>query len=58
MVPTSHMMIPTITLLSALNFYLLFKFNIYKKTYSTNITHHDTCITFNGTIPTKRLWVL
>jgi multisubunit Na+/H+ antiporter MnhC subunit len=58
MVPTSHMMVPTITLLSALDFYLLFKFNIYKKIYSTNITHDGTYIIFNGTTPTKRVWVL
>ena len=34
MVPTLHMMIPTITLFGILNFYLLFKFNIYKKNTS------------------------
>ena len=31
MVLTSHMMVPTITLFATLNFYLLFKFNIYIK---------------------------
>ena len=46
------MMVPTITLLGTLNFYLLFKFNIYKKKnqivlisnwiYNTNITFDDT----------------
>ena len=44
MVPTSHMMVLTITLLGTLNFYLLFKFNIYKKTDSTSITYDDTYI--------------
>ena len=38
MVPTSHMMVPTITLLGTINFYLLFKLNIYKKSDYTNIT--------------------
>ena len=63
MVPMSHMMVPIITLLGTLNFYLLFKLNIYKKTDSTNITYDDTYITFDGTnqvgtIPTKRVRVL
>ena len=52
MVPTSYMMIPTITLRGTLNFYLLFKFNIYKKYItldSTNITDDGTYITFDGT---------
>ena len=52
MVPTSHMMVPTITLFATLNFYLLFKFNIYKKkkkTDSTNITYDSTYITFDVT---------
>ena len=44
MVPTSHVMKPTITLLETLNFYLLFKFNIYKKLYRTNITYDVTYI--------------
>ena len=35
MVPTSHIIVPTITLLGTLNFYLLFKFNI----YIYNISH-------------------
>jgi hypothetical protein len=44
------MIVPTITLLSTLNFYLLFKFNIYiYKSNSTNITYDDTYITFDGT---------
>jgi hypothetical protein len=38
MVPTSHMIITTITF-GTLNFYLLFKFNIYKKSGITNITY-------------------
>jgi hypothetical protein len=53
---TSHMMVSTITMLGTLNFYLLFKFNIYKKSDSTNIildstniTYDDTYITFDGT---------
>ena len=52
MVPISHMMIPIITLLGTLNFYLLFKFNICKKYItldSTNITYDGTYITFDGT---------
>ncbi len=56
MVPTSHIMVPTIILLSNLNFYLLCKFNIYQKSDSinitldsTNITYNDTYITYNGT---------
>ena len=49
MVFTSYMMVPTITLLSTLNFYLLFKFNIYKKSNSTNIIYDSTYITFDGT---------
>ena len=42
-------MVPTITLLGTLNFYLLFKFNIYKKLNSTNITLDSTYITYDGT---------
>ena len=65
MVPTLHIMVPTITLLGTLNFYLLFKFNIYKKSDSTNITLDGTNITYDsiyitfdgtnwvGTIPKK-----
>ena len=49
MILTSHMMVPTITLLSTLNFYLLFKFNIYKKLDNTNITLDSTNITYDGT---------
>jgi hypothetical protein len=49
MVPISHMIIPTITLLGTLNFYLLFKFNIYKKSDNTNITLDSTNITYDGT---------
>jgi hypothetical protein len=49
MVPTSHMMVLTITLLSILNFLLLFKFNIYKKSDSTNITLDSTNITYDST---------
>jgi hypothetical protein len=49
MIHTSHMMVPTITLLDTLNFYLLFKFNIYKKLDSTNITYDDIYIIFDGT---------
>ena len=45
MVPMSHMMVPIITLLGTLNFYLLFKFNIYKNIDSINITYDDTYIT-------------
>ena len=68
--PTSHMMVSIITLLGTQNFYLLFKFNIYKKSDntritldSTNITYDGTYITFDGTnrigiIPTKRVRVL
>ena len=48
-VPTSHMMVSTITLLGTLNFYLLFKFNIYKKTDSTNITLDNNNITYDVT---------
>ena len=40
MIPTLHMMITTITF-GTLNFYLLFKFNIYKKSCITNITYDD-----------------
>ncbi len=51
MVPILHMMVPTIKLLDILNFYLLFKFNIYKK-YITlnniNITYDYTYIIFDG----------
>ena len=46
MVPTSHMMVSTITLFGTLNFYLFFKFNIYKKSYNTNITLDSTNITY------------
>ena len=49
MIVTSHMMVPTITLPGTLNFYLLFKFNIYKKLNTTNITYDGVYITFNGT---------
>jgi hypothetical protein len=49
MVLTSHMMVPIITLFSTLNFYLLFKINIYKKLDSTNITYDGTYIIFDGT---------
>ena len=56
------MMVPTITLFGTLNFYLLFKFNIYKKPDSTYITFDGTYITFDGTnwvgnILTKKVWV-
>jgi hypothetical protein len=44
---TLHMMVLTITLLGTLNFYLLFKFNIYKKSYSTNIRLDSTNITYD-----------
>ena len=59
----SHMMIPTITLLDTLNFYLLFKFNIYKKSDNTNITYDSTYIKFDDTnrvdiTPTKKVWIL
>ena len=47
--PTSHMMVHTIILLGTLNFYLLFKFNIYKKSDSINITLDSTNITYDGT---------
>jgi hypothetical protein len=46
------MMVPTIILLSTLNFYLLFKFNIYKKYItldSANITYDGTYTTFDST---------
>ena len=51
MVLTSHMIVPTITLLDngTLNFYLLFKFNIYKKSDNTNITLDSTNIIYNDT---------
>ena len=49
MVSTTYMMVSTITLLGTLNFYLLFKFNIYKKTDSTNITLDSNNITYDGT---------
>jgi hypothetical protein len=39
---TSHMMVPTIKLLGTQNFYLLFKFNIFKKLNSTNISYDGT----------------
>ena len=60
MVPMSHMMVSTITLLGTLNFYLLFKFNIYKKLDSTNITYDGTYIIYDGTnwvgtIPKKKV---
>ena len=42
------MMVLTITLLGTLNFYLLFKFNIYKKSYNTNIIYNGTYIIFDG----------
>ena len=45
----SHMMVHTITLLGTLNFYLLFKFNIYKKLDSTNITYDGTYIIYDDT---------
>ena len=48
-VRTSHMMVPTITLLGSLNFYLLFKFKIYKKSYKTNIALDDTNIIYDDT---------
>ena len=38
-IPTSHMMVLIITLLGFLNFNLLFKFNICKKSNSTKITY-------------------
>ena len=43
-----HMMVPIITLLGTLNFYLLFKFNIYKKSDNTIITYDGTYITFDS----------
>ena len=49
MVLISHMIVPTITMLGTLNFYLLFKFNIYKNSNSTNITYDSTYITFDST---------
>ena len=49
MVPTSYMMVLIIILLGTLNSYLFFKFNIYKKSYSNNITYVGTYITFDGT---------
>ena len=48
MVPISHMIVPTITLLGTLNFYLLFKFKIYKKIENINITLDNTKITYDG----------
>ena len=54
------MMVPTIILFGTLNFYLLFKFKIYKKSDNTNITLDNTNITydstyiiFDGTVSTK-----
>ena len=44
MVPTSHMMVPTIFI-----YYLLFKLIYIKKSDSTNITLDNTNITYNGT---------
>ena len=38
-----------ITLFGTLNFYLLFKFNIYKKSDSINITLDSINITYDGT---------
>ena len=49
MVSTTYMMVSTITLLGTLNFDLLFKFNIYKKTDSTNITLDNNNITYDVT---------
>ena len=56
MVSTSHMIIPTITLFGMLNFYLLFKLNMHKKTDSTiitldsiNIIYDSIYITFDDT---------
>ena len=49
MVLMSHIMIPTITLLGTLNYYLLFKYNIYKKSDNTNITYDSTYIKFDDT---------
>jgi hypothetical protein len=43
------MMVPTIILFGTLNFYLLFKFNIYKKSYNTYIIFDGTYITFDDT---------
>ena len=49
MILMSHIIVLTITLLGTLNFYLLIKFNIYKKSDSTNITYDDIYITFDDT---------
>ena len=55
MVITLYMMVVfTITLLDTLNFYLLFKFNIYKKSDSTNITFDIVLISYMM-IPTSYL---
>ena len=48
-VPTLYMMVLTIILFGILYFYLLFKFNIYKKIDSINIIYDSTFITFDGT---------
>jgi hypothetical protein len=39
MIITSYMMVPIIILFDILNFYLLFKFNKYKKSNNTNIKY-------------------
>ena len=49
MVLISHMMVYIITLFGIINFYLLFKFNIYKKSGSINITYDGTYIIFDDT---------
>ena len=49
MVLILHLMVPIIILFGTLNFYLLFKINIYKKLNSINITYDSTYITFDGT---------
>jgi hypothetical protein len=61
MIPMSHVMVPTITLLDTLNFIYLFKLKKYIKLYSTNITLDSTNITYAGRAGPEenpaRLWV-
>ncbi len=49
MVSITYIMVHIITLFGILNFYLLFKFNIYKKLYNINIIYDCTYIIFDDT---------